>query len=132
MSDLATVANRLIPITVELYTKVTETYLLNPIVVNKDDSEYKILFTLTNKDATSPYAVNTSDVSNADKVEFVFTNNLGSYIKSATNETDGTDGEVFFMVSLNDLHIIGDWFVHVKLTYDDNEINYPKVPFIVE
>ncbi len=128
---LSLTANRIIPITVELYNRTQEEFPdLNMVGVK--DSEFVIKFTCNNKDATSPYAVAASDLSNSDKQEIVFTSPSGeTIIRKTTFFTNGTDGIVFFVCQLNDMNIVGRWQVKVRITEGILEINYPNVPFTV-
>jgi hypothetical protein len=133
MSDISTTANRIIPITVELYIKDAVQYPLDPIVVNKADSEFRIQFTLTNKTATSPYTVAVSDLSNLDKQEVTFTDTRGrEIVRPAILFAGGSDGIMFYVCLLNDLNIVGCWEVRATLTKDDVVVNYPNVPIRVE
>ncbi len=124
-------ANRIIPLTVELYVRTQEEFPdLNMVGVK--DSEFIIKFTCNNKDATSPYSVAASDLSNTDKQEMVFTSPSGEIIiRKTTFFTDGTDGIVFFVCQLNDMNVAGKWQVKVRITEGVLEINYPNVPFTV-
>jgi hypothetical protein len=132
MSDITATANRVIPITVELYYKDTEEFPdLN--VVGQEDSEYKIQFNCTNKNTASPHTVAVSDLSNADKKEIIFTNPDDiTYVRPATFGSDGTDGIIFYICQLTDLNTVGKWKIRAKMTEGDVEINYPDIPFLVE
>ena len=132
MSDITLAANRVIPLDVELYDRViTEFPAQN--VIGRDDTEIKLLFTLKNKNATTPYAVAASDVSSADKVEYVFTDPDGfSTIKTAGLNTTGSDGIIYYMTGYADLSTRGNWYVTVRVTFGDVTINYPRILFIVE
>ena len=131
MSDVTATANRVIPITVELYFfDVVEFPDIN--IVNKDDSEYKIQFNCTNKDTVSPYTVATSNLSNVDKIEIILTSPTGEdHVRQATFGSDGTDGIIFYIAQLNDLNKVGDWKVRARMAEGDVEINYPTVIFRV-
>jgi len=124
-------ANRIIPLTVELYIRTQEEFPdLNMVGVK--DSEFVIKFTCNNKDATSPYAVSASDLSNSDKQEMIFTSPEGEIIiRKTIFFTNGTDGIVFFVCQLNDMNVAGRWQVKVRITEGILEINYPNVPFTV-
>jgi hypothetical protein len=133
MSDIATVANRVIPITVELYTTDAVEFPLNPNVVKAADSKYIIQFTLTNKDLASPYAVAATDVSGSDRVEIVFTKEGGGRrVNLMSFLTDGINGAVDYTVEKNDFPSLGAWNVFVRVIYDDISVSYPSVPFLVE
>jgi len=133
MSDIVVVANRIIPITVELYKVVADEFLLDPNIINKEDSEYKLLFTCQNKNATSPFAVANSDLSNTDKQEIVFTTPGGdTIVRKATFEATGSDGEVFYICQLNDMNTAGIWQARPRMTEGDVEINWPNTPFRIE
>ncbi len=132
MSDITILANRLIPIDVELYDlSVVEFPDIN--IVGVDDAQYRIQFTLKNKAATSPYAVAVTDLSTTDKQEFVITSPEGIlFIRKATFLNTGADGIIFFVCQLNDLNTLGIWKVRARITEGDVVVNYPDVPFLVE
>jgi len=132
MSDIALTANRVIPITVELYDfSVVEFPDLN--VIGKDDSEYKLQFTCRNKGTSPPYTVADSDLSTTDKQEIVFTTFNGAIIiRKATFGSNGTDGIIFFICQLNDMNTIGIWKARPRFRENDVDINYPDTPFLIE
>jgi hypothetical protein len=133
MGDISITTGRIIPITVELYTKDTVQYPIDPIVVNKDDSEFTLQFILTNKASTTPYAVEVTDISSMDKIEITFLDpEGGEVIRSAILLAGGSDGIMFYVCLLNDLNVVGCWTVRATLTKDDVVVNYPNVPFRVE
>jgi hypothetical protein len=132
MSDLATVANRVIPITVELYTQDVTVYAITPITVNMEDSKYIIQYTLTNKDLASPYAVAITDLSSAERIELIFRQGNSSRVNLMSLLTDGTDGVVDYTVEINDFPSRGLWDVFARVIYGDINISYPIIPFLVE
>ncbi len=132
MSDITVLANRLIPIDVELYDlSVIEFPDIN--IVGVKDAEYRIQFTLKNKAPTSPYTVAVTNLSTTDKQEFVITSPDGTiFIRQAIFLTDGTDGIIFYVCQLSDLNTLGIWKVRARITEGDVVVNYPDVPFSVE
>lgn len=132
MSDISTINNRVIPVDVELYTREQEEFPdIN--VVGKNDSEYKIQFTLKNKNAASPYAVAVSDVSGADKVEILLISPSGTpHLKPTSFGTDGSDGIIFTTIGEAEMNFRGTWRVYALVTYGDIVVTYPRVPFLVE
>ena len=132
MSDISTVNNRIIPLDLELYDRVVEEFP-DKNVVDRNDAEFKIQFTLKNKNASSPYTVAASDVSGADKIELIFKSPNGiTYKRLAQFGSDGSDGIIFYVCQENDLNQEGTWFVTTRVTYGDVQVQYPFVPFVVE
>jgi len=132
MSDITVLANRLIPIDVELYDlSVIEFPDIN--VVGVKDAEYRIQFTLKNKASTSPYAVGVTDLSTTDQQEFVITSPEDlTFIRKAIFLTNGSDGIIFYVCQLSDLNTLGLWKVRARITEGDVVVNYPDIIFSVE
>ena len=125
------VTNRIIPVTTELYNSSQEEFS-DLHIVKAIDSKYILQFTLTNKSLTYPYTVAASDVSGADRVEFIFKKDDIVRSRKAILATNGTDGVVTYKCGFQDLDIPGIWQVYTKVIYGDLTVSYPDVPFTVQ
>jgi len=129
MSDISVLTNRIIPIDVELYTNTS----IPASIVGGIDSEVRLQFTLKNKDATSPYAVSTTDLSSVDRVDYIFTQPNGLiYTKLAAIDSPASSGVVYLYLDKSDLNVSGTWQVAAIVTIGDIVVSYPNVPFTVE
>lgn len=132
MSDISAYANRVLPVDVELYDKSIEEFP-DQHTVGKDDSEFKLQLTLQNKDASSPYAVAASDLTNIDKVEYYFypPNQINTIVRKAEIAT-AASGITFLSIDTKILNTVGLWRVQAVCTEGDVTITYPIVLIYVE